>query len=377
VPPADLSLTVLPCLAGHGPRVEFTGGGGDAPAGAPGGGAPAAAISGDVAAVEAKFYGDGTWNKVILGAQLGPDRQQVKFVGYEDDGWQDTAAKDIRYPAVKVGGSKVDMTSSANGAAGTAQKATEKKVKAGKGGRSGKKWEVVSGFMEATAGGSAKGGGKSAKAAVGANGTGVPAATGDKGAAPAPASHQPASPPPSTTATPTKPRTRAGGGREGEQRDSVRELAAAAAAEETRAAVASAAAALTNASTEAPEGGALGVSYDLLTAVTERLDDVALFDPSQTDEEGLTAVLTTADGAIRFIEMCRRIIQRICTLEAINMAPAKTRADIEAFLLGREWVKAGAQSLVTPRGRFAGENSPKPARDSQKSASPLTLALTW
>jgi len=351
VPPADLSLTVLPCLAGHGPRVEFTGGGGGASAGAPvqGGGAPAAAISGDVAAVEAKFYGDGKWNKVILGAQLGPERQKVKFVGYEDDGWQDTAAKDIRYPSVKVGG----MTSSANCSAGTAQKATDKKVKAGKGGRSSKKWEVVSGFMEATAGGSAKGGGKSAKAAVGAKATVVPAATGNMGAALAPASHQPASAPPSTTATPTiPPKTRAGGGREGEQRDSAREVAAA-------------------------EGGDLGVSYVLLTEVTERLDAVALFDPSQTDEGGLTAVLTTADGEVRFIEICRRIIQRICTLEAINVAPAKTRADIETFLLGREWVKAGVQSLVTPRGRFAGENSPKPARDSQKSASLLTLTLTW
>jgi hypothetical protein len=72
-----------------GPRVEFTGDNA----------APKAAE-----VVEAKFYGDGTWNKAILGAQLGPDRQQVMFVGYEADGWQDTAAKDIRYP-VKIGGS--------------------------------------------------------------------------------------------------------------------------------------------------------------------------------------------------------------------------------------------------------------------------------
>jgi len=47
--------------------------------------------------VQAKFYGDGTWNKATLGAQLGPDRQQVMFVGYEADGWQDTWTKDIRY----------------------------------------------------------------------------------------------------------------------------------------------------------------------------------------------------------------------------------------------------------------------------------------
>ena len=65
--------------------------------------------------VEAKFYGDsdGTWNKAILGAQLGPDRQQVMFVGYEADGWQDTAAKDVRYPddfsALCRGGPPVDV----------------------------------------------------------------------------------------------------------------------------------------------------------------------------------------------------------------------------------------------------------------------------
>jgi hypothetical protein len=72
-----------------GPRVEFAGDNA----------APKAAE-----VVEAKFYGDGTWNKAILGAQLGPDHQQVMFVGYEADDWQDTAAKDIRYP-VKIGGS--------------------------------------------------------------------------------------------------------------------------------------------------------------------------------------------------------------------------------------------------------------------------------
>ena len=48
-----------------GPRVEFTGDNA----------APKAASAAEV--VEAKFCGDGTWNKAILGAQLGPDRQQV------------------------------------------------------------------------------------------------------------------------------------------------------------------------------------------------------------------------------------------------------------------------------------------------------------
>jgi hypothetical protein len=40
--------------------------------------APKAASVAEV--VEAKFYGDGTWNKAIQGPQLGPDRQQVMFV---------------------------------------------------------------------------------------------------------------------------------------------------------------------------------------------------------------------------------------------------------------------------------------------------------
>ena len=51
---------------------------------------------GAVGVVESKFYGDGTWHKAILGAQTAPDWQLVKFVGYEDEGWQNTAAKDIR-----------------------------------------------------------------------------------------------------------------------------------------------------------------------------------------------------------------------------------------------------------------------------------------
>ena len=46
-----------------GPRVEFTGDNT----------APKAASAAEV--VEDKFYGDGTWNKAILGAQLGPERQ--------------------------------------------------------------------------------------------------------------------------------------------------------------------------------------------------------------------------------------------------------------------------------------------------------------
>ncbi len=63
--------------------------------------------------VEAKFYVDGTWNKAILGAQLGPDRQQVKFVGCEEHGWQDTAAKDIRFPVVKICKAKTSKVAAA------------------------------------------------------------------------------------------------------------------------------------------------------------------------------------------------------------------------------------------------------------------------
>ena len=114
------------------PRVEFKGGGGRAPSAAP-------------AVVEAKYYGDGTWNKAILGESLGSERQQVMFVGYEADGWQETAAKDIRYPAVKLGGAKAKgAAAAADGEQGTPTKSQDKKKegKGGKGGRSGKKWEV-------------------------------------------------------------------------------------------------------------------------------------------------------------------------------------------------------------------------------------------
>jgi hypothetical protein len=115
------------------PRVEFKGGGG------------ARSASAAPAVVEAKYYGDGTWNKAILGESLGSERQQVMFVGYEADGWQDTAAKDIRYPAVKLGGAKAKgPAAAADGEQGTPTKSQDKKKegKAGKGGRTGKKWEV-------------------------------------------------------------------------------------------------------------------------------------------------------------------------------------------------------------------------------------------
>ncbi len=89
-----------------------------------------------------------------MGAWLGPDRQQVMFVGYEEDGWQDTAAKDIRYPAVvKIGKAKTSKVeaagalgeasaAAARGDTATPTKAHDKNAKdskAGKGGRSGKK----------------------------------------------------------------------------------------------------------------------------------------------------------------------------------------------------------------------------------------------
>ena len=89
-------------------------------------------------------------------------------MGYEEDGWQDTAAKDIRYPALKIGKAKVAAAgalgeasaAAARGDTATPTKAADKNAKdgkAGKGGRSGKKWEVVSGFMEqATSGHSTK-----------------------------------------------------------------------------------------------------------------------------------------------------------------------------------------------------------------------------
>ena len=43
------------------------------------------------------FYGEGKWYPAILGAQLGEEEFEVKFVGYEEHGWQDTADQDIQY----------------------------------------------------------------------------------------------------------------------------------------------------------------------------------------------------------------------------------------------------------------------------------------
>jgi hypothetical protein len=356
-------------LAESGARLEFTGDNA----------APKAASAAEV--VEAKFYGDGTWNKAILGAQLGPDRQRVMFVGYEADGWQDTEAKDIRYP-VKIGGlhSGGSAGDTATGEVATPTKAQDKKTKEGKGGKTGrscKKWEVVAGFMDqATGGGPDKGHGKDAAPKASApsakkSTAAPPALAGEvvavktaRASKAAPQQH-PSSAPASVTATPTK-HTKHGaeadgaGGSSSSDDASANKAAASAAAEEARAAVSAAAAALSGAASAEGrqaivEDSTLGVSYDLLTALTERLDDLALFDSSQVDEEGLTAVLTTSEGAIRFIEMCRRIIERICKLEARTVAAAKNRSDIETFLIGRGWVRAGQKCmrLQSPCLRFA------------------------
>ena len=259
----------------------------------------------------------------------------------------------------------------------TPTKAQDKKTKegkGGKGGRSGKKWEVVAGFMDqATGGGPGKDPGKDAAPISSApsakrNTAAPPALAGEvvavktaRASKAAPQQH-PSSAPASVTATPTK-HTKHGaeadgaGGSSSSDGASANKAAASAAAEEARAAVSAAAAALSGAASAEGrqafvEDRTLGVSYDLLTALTERLDDLALFDSSQVDEEGLTAVLTTSEGAIRFIEMCRRIIERICKLEARTVAAAKNRSDIEAFLIGRCWVRAGQKCLHSPSLRF-------------------------
>ena len=59
----------------------------------------------------------------------------------------------------------------------------------------------------------------------------------------------------------------------------------------------------------------MNVTYDLLTSLSERLTDLSMFDPEQIDEERLTSTLTTPDGAVRFLEICRRLIERVRSLE--------------------------------------------------------------
>ena len=66
-----------------------------------------------------------------------------------------------------------------------------------------------------------------------------------------------------------------------------------------------------------------------------------------------TQVLTTPEGAIRYLEMCRRILHRICTIEASEEPCTSTRVDIEAVLSGRGWIRGGSSVLLTPGGRFA------------------------
>ena len=41
------------------------------------------------------YYAEYTWYPAILGEQVGEKKFQVKFVGYEEYGWQDTADQDI------------------------------------------------------------------------------------------------------------------------------------------------------------------------------------------------------------------------------------------------------------------------------------------
>ena len=55
-----------------------------------------------------------------------------------------------------------------------------------------------------------------------------------------------------------------------------------------------------------------------------------------------------ADGAIRFVEMCRRIIERVCTVEGTQVAPARNRADIEALVARRGWVRASVSYRKRP-----------------------------
>ena len=261
--------------------------------------------------VEAIFYGDGTWNKAVLGAQLGRDRQQVKFVGYEGDGWQETASKDIRYPVQIRGRAEDGGGGAASSGPSTPAKAQTKKKPKDKGGRSSKKWEVVSGFLDQTtrtgdraaiaaaanmanaskrSGGA---GGSDAPPPTSAAGTPLAVHTGDQRAVVLPATV-----PPATASTPAKQQgggqsNSASGCTSGHTSEAEAQVLS---SQEARSAVAAAAAALAMpkevGDTEAGGacGGGLGVSYDLLTSLAERLDDLALFDPSQIDEEGLTAV---------------------------------------------------------------------------------------
>jgi hypothetical protein len=136
------------------------------------------ARSGEGTSAQAIFHGDNTYHACVLGQVVGSDSQLVMFKGHEDDGWQETLRKDIRFEAegLQLGRGKKGKKEGAGKGGGNgrddsavsagAEEVSEKVSKSD--GRSGKKWEVVSSFMGIALGGDTtkKAAGKSGKLAL-------------------------------------------------------------------------------------------------------------------------------------------------------------------------------------------------------------------
>jgi len=100
----------------------------------------------------------------------------------------------------------------------------------------------------------------------------------------------------------------------------------------------------------------LGVSYDLLTSLSERMSDLSMFDDSQIEEEDLASCLMSGELEERYIGMCSRLAQRISQVEGASSggAPITTLDCLLEWARGRDELASswGPSGLSRPAARF-------------------------
>jgi hypothetical protein len=100
----------------------------------------------------------------------------------------------------------------------------------------------------------------------------------------------------------------------------------------------------------------LGVSYDLLTSLSERMSDLSMFDEAQIEEEGLASCFTSGELEERYIGMCSRLAQRISQVEGASSggAPITTLDSLLKWTRGRDGLASawGQSGLSRPAARF-------------------------
>jgi len=100
----------------------------------------------------------------------------------------------------------------------------------------------------------------------------------------------------------------------------------------------------------------LGVSYDLLTSLSERMSDLSMFDDAQIEEEDLASCLMSGELEERYIGMCSRLAQRISQVEGASSGGAPiTRLDcLLEWARGRDELASswGPSGLSRPAARF-------------------------